>query len=125
MLGAQGAIIGGLLVQRRRRRRAEAFNAAVLASVPAQVAVLDRDGTVMAVNDRWRTPDGAASGDPLLQAGVGKSLTTILAGSDQLTEADARGLTAALSGVLERRQQDAIVEYTAGVSAQTSGGRRC
>ena len=115
LLGAQGAIIGGLLVQRRRRRRAEAFNAAVLASVPAQVAVLDRDGTVMAVNDRWRTPDGAASGDPVLRAGVGKSLTAILAGSDQLTEADARGLTAALSGVLERRQQDAIVEYGWGV----------
>jgi signal transduction histidine kinase len=111
VLGAQGVIIGGLLVQRRRRRRAEAFNAAVLASVPAQVAVLDRDGIVKAVNDRWRVPEGAAGADPLLRANVGKSLPALLDQSDQLTEADSQRLTAALSSVLERRQQDALVEY--------------
>jgi C4-dicarboxylate-specific signal transduction histidine kinase len=68
-------VVVGLLVERRRRRRvqgaleqrlrfeglltetlraSEALSHAVLASLPSEVAVIDKDGVILHVNERWR-----------------------------------------------------------------------
>jgi signal transduction histidine kinase len=49
----QGVLITALLIERRRRSAAQALTQATLASLPGQVAVLDRDGSVAQVNDNW------------------------------------------------------------------------
>ena len=61
----QAALIAALISMIRRRRKAEAASAesdrlrgAILDSLPAQVAVLDRDGTIIAINDSWMVDGG-------------------------------------------------------------------
>ena len=58
---AESALVGGLLIERRRRKRAQAaiakqeeLNRVVLASVSTQIAILDRTGTIIRVNEAWR-----------------------------------------------------------------------
>ena len=54
----QGVLIAALLFERRRRSAAQALTQVTLASLPGQVAVLDRTGGIAQVNDNW-----AALGD--------------------------------------------------------------
>ena len=60
VLTAQGALIVALVTAARRRRAAEAalgqsdkLKGAILDSLPAHVAVVDRAGTIISVNDSW------------------------------------------------------------------------
>ena len=56
----EGLLIAGLLIEREHRKRtdlalkeSEKMNASVLASLRSHVAVLDRNGKIIAVNDAW------------------------------------------------------------------------
>jgi len=56
-LEAAGMIIAGAIARSRAAaamRREEALNRAVLDSLPTQIAILTRDGTIARVNDTWR-----------------------------------------------------------------------
>ena len=61
------AIVSNVLQRRRAERKLELsdrFKATILDSLPAHVAVLDREGTIIAVNDAWAAygrANGAAS----------------------------------------------------------------
>ena len=55
LVGAQTALIGTLLVQRRRRREAQEVAGAVLAALPGETAIIDASGTIVRTNDAWAT----------------------------------------------------------------------
>jgi C4-dicarboxylate-specific signal transduction histidine kinase len=110
LVAVQGAVIGALLVQRRRRQRVEALNGAVLASVAAEVAVVDRGGIVLTANQRWA--DNAGFIHPLLRTRLGDRLDLQRPSTDDddPDAAAARRLVAALGAVLEGRSTGADVE---------------
>ncbi len=61
LIAAESLLIGLLLLERRRRKLSQELNRAVLASLSAQIAILDRNGTIIRVNEAWR--DGARFGE--------------------------------------------------------------
>ena len=61
LFAAESLLIGLLLLERRRRKLSQELNRAVLTSLSAQIAILDRDGTIIRVNEAWR--DGARFGE--------------------------------------------------------------
>lgn len=69
ILGAvESALIAFLLVSRRRGKRSEALNSAILASLPGLVFIIDRDATIIRGNganyrDAWETAPGVALED--------------------------------------------------------------
>ena len=56
----QAGLIVSPAAERRRRGLAQALNAATLASLPGQVAVLDGGGRVVQVNENWEAFAGPA-----------------------------------------------------------------
>ncbi len=61
LIAAEALLIGLLLLERRRRKLSQELSRAVLASLSAQIAILDREGTIIRVNEAWR--DGARFGE--------------------------------------------------------------
>jgi C4-dicarboxylate-specific signal transduction histidine kinase len=111
----QAALIGLLLVERRRRRGSErqardteALNEAVMASVTSPVAVLGADGVVLQVNEAWMTRPGAL---PSVFSGwrVATSGVDDLAGLSDTHEA-APGIREALGNVLNGGTRDGVIE---------------
>ncbi len=94
-------------------QKSEAFKLAILNSVPAEIAVVDHHGVILAVNQHWQKfseENGLEPGQPAPQTGVG---TPYLAACQstaepELTEAmNARnGIQAVLDGKLSRFQQE-------------------
>ena len=104
----QGGAIVALIVQRRRQRDAEAFNRAVMESLAAETAVLDRDGVVIATNDLWRRAQPAA-GNFGLHCTVGQPY----AGHDRTVsgQPEQRQLRAAVEAVLRGVRPEASIDY--------------
>ena len=114
-LDSAGEIIAGAMARSRAARtihRGEELNRAVLASLSTQIAILDRDGTIIRVNEAWR--DGARSGDV-------ESHGDAFVGWNYLEEcrrAEARGCEEAgevrrgIEAVLERREMPFRHEYS-------------
>ena len=87
-----------------RTSEAEAFASSVLASLDSHVAVIARDGTILAVNERWRrfASENGASPDAV---GVGRSYLEVCAHATSADAPVARqahvGILAILDGVRE------------------------
>ncbi len=87
-------------------RDSEAFNLAILDSVTAEIAVLDRDGVILAVNQPWQRFASENSVEPGVIAqrtGIGTNYLTICDASTSLGSIEAAtaraGIEAVLSGV--------------------------
>jgi PAS domain S-box-containing protein len=84
-------------------RESEQFNVAVLNSLPAQIAVVDREGTVLGVNARWHqfAGENGAGNDPQVQVGANYLEVCRQASrqGDGLAQAALEGIQAVLSGV--------------------------
>ena len=106
---AESALVGGLLVERRRRKRAQALIAkqeelsrVVLASVSTQIAILDRMGAIIRVNEAWRALARSTGMDEAHDAFVGwnyleECRRAELRGCDEAREARL-GIEAVLEG---------------------------
>ena len=88
-------------------KAAENFKRAVLDAVNTQVAVLDRNGTIIDVNAAWRdfaTENARVPGKPVLHAGVGTNYLrvcdTARGSSSEGADAVAQGIRAVLAGDL-------------------------
>jgi signal transduction histidine kinase len=114
----QSAIIGALLIQRQKRRRAEAENQAVLTSMSADLAVIDRHGVVLNSNDGWARAAAAAE-NPFVSSGRGQPWLKAN-GLPQGEPIERTRVRDALGAVLGRREEERIVEY----AWQTTGGGR-
>ena len=116
-----GGLIGGfnrLLASLGRReqalRESERFKQSIMDSVAAEIAVLDRDGVITAINEPWRrfaADNGAGAGKPAPQVDVG---THYLAACAAGTDAGSNGARAARDGieaVLDGRLPSFSIDY--------------
>jgi signal transduction histidine kinase len=107
LLLAQAGLIGALLVHRAKRRRAErqveesqALQGAMLSSLPSRIAVLDRDGRILAVNRAWLDQAGDADAGLWRRGRVGQSYLDICRDAVAAGEAGAPDVLAAVEAGL-------------------------
>ena len=101
------------LIERARRRtaryRQDAVATAVMDALPANVALLDGEGTILGVNDSWRA-FGQARGARDATGFVGTNYLAACLAADNATSADARaaarGVRAVLNGEIGTYEQD-------------------
>src|SRR5271165_6965152 len=111
----QALAIGFLLLERRRRSRSERaasaseeLSRAILSSLSARIAVLDRHGTIIRVSDNWASSDRAEHRFP--QAAVGSNYLESWRAWGKAPEA-ARNVTAAVSAVVEGHDRTHVADY--------------
>jgi PAS domain S-box-containing protein len=98
-----------------RLRESEAFSRAILDSVTAEIAVLDKDGQIIAVNKPWQRfalENGIVAGETAPGTGLG---TNYLAACQQrragFAEDEALAAREGIQAVLDRRLSDFSLEY--------------
>jgi two-component system, NtrC family, sensor kinase len=95
----------------RRLSEKETFVRAVLNSLTANIAVLDRQGTIVAVNEPWER-FARTNGDLLLrQAGVGINYLQVVENARELPPEKTRDMLEGLRGILEGCSKEYQVEY--------------
>ncbi len=93
-----------------RTSQAEAFAESVLAALDAQVAVVSREGTIVAVNERWRQY-ARMYGSEASAMGVGASYVETCRRAQGLDAAVARQMQVGLRAVLERVRERFTLDY--------------
>jgi PAS domain S-box-containing protein len=101
-----GALTVTVFVEMRVRHQLET---AILSSLPAQVAVLDRRGTVIAVNESWTQPSLGASADCSIAPGV--NFLDVCRAAAQGGHGDAAAGAAGVAEVCNGVRQDFELEY--------------
>lgn len=117
-----GRIIGVVLVFRdaskeneleRVLRDSEALNRAVINSMPANVAVVDRQGTIIAINDGWERFARENGADVSLSGvGIGMNYLEVCQKAVPNLGAEAHQILTGLRGVLDHSAQSFSHEYT-------------
>jgi diguanylate cyclase (GGDEF)-like protein len=95
-------------------RKSEALNRAILDSVTAEIAVLDHDGIIIAVNEPWRQFSEANSARPGMSApntGVGTNYLAACLGGAASSSNGARDVVAGIKDVQAGRLQKFTYEY--------------
>jgi signal transduction histidine kinase len=107
LLLAQAFLIGALLVHRAKRRRAErqveesqVLQGAMLSSLPSRIAVLDREGRILAVNRAWLDQAQDAHAGLWRRSRVGQSYLDICRDAMAAGEAGAPDVLAAVEAGL-------------------------
>ena len=118
--GNNGNGAGGIIVvvvddaERDRFERepgeSDELSRAVLSSHPAQIAVLDGDGTIIAVNDAW-TAFARANGGNEMTGGVGTNYLTVCQGAAGAFCDEAPAVVAGIRAVLRREKPAFEIEY--------------
>jgi len=105
------------VIERAQRRLAE-VNSAILSSMPAHVALLDADGSIVAVNDAWRR-NGAPNGfdDPACR--IGESYIEVCRRAANNFNGDAVQVLQGLTALLDGQRDSFALEY-----ARHSGGEK-
>jgi diguanylate cyclase (GGDEF)-like protein/PAS domain S-box-containing protein len=114
------ARIAGELTEKSRCHEAllsesEAFKNAILNAISAEIAVVGRDGSILAVNEPWRrfaVDNGHESGQPALQTDVGINyLEVCRTGTGCRAEDDGSSAGAGIRAVLDGRLPRFRLEY--------------
>ena len=117
--GEDGAFLGyiGSVVDITERRRQEVElrrfgerQAAILDALPAKVAVLDTDGTILAVNEPWRK-FGIENELTDPQAGVGANYLEVCRRAAARGDPDAAAVAAELTALLDGRRERIEHDY--------------
>ena len=102
LIGSFNQLLDTLAKREQSLKDSEAFKASILNSLNAEIAVVDRQGVILAVNDRWQrfsSDNSPSPGDPTPHTGVGVSYLDVCGLVDISDSADAAaGLQAVLSG---------------------------
>jgi C4-dicarboxylate-specific signal transduction histidine kinase len=114
-LVANAELVGEVLasVLRRQRsedalRQSEIMKSAILESLASGVAVIDRDGALLQVNDRWAE---LTKESEWLNAPIGSNVVTRCWAAFERGDAVAGDIIAGLTAVLERARSRFIVEH--------------
>jgi signal transduction histidine kinase/DNA-binding response OmpR family regulator len=97
----------------QRPSSCEPIARAILSSMPAQIALLDRDGVIIAVNDAWElfsrknTPAGAFDN----QAMIGMNYLTLCETATRDRNDTAQEALTGIRSVLRREREDFTMEY--------------
>jgi len=103
------------LVAETAVRKSEELNRGVLDSMLAQIAVLDRDGRIMAVNDAWRRFAAERSGDKpeqLSRTNVGSNYLDVWRSSFDVLESEAMKVREGLQSLLRGERSSFTLEYS-------------
>jgi signal transduction histidine kinase len=92
-------------------RASEAMKSAVLESLTSQVAVLDREGRIIAVNEAWTSFGLQNAGSVEHVVGVGASYVDICRRAAETGDELAREALAGIAGVLDGSQSSFAQEY--------------
>jgi C4-dicarboxylate-specific signal transduction histidine kinase len=87
------------------------FSQAVLDALPAQVAVLDPQGRIVAVNQAWRRFAAENGGPPELQAGLGLDYLAACRDATGEDAEEAQAVAEGVAAVLGRRAEAFSLEY--------------
>ncbi len=109
-----GELFANALAQKEAHealRASEAMKSAILASLSSNVAVLDRDGRIITVNDGWVrfARDNGASADAIV--GVGSSYFDICKIATGMSAGHADEATVGIRAVLDRSRTALTLEY--------------
>lgn len=110
--------IANLLQQKRAERALEhgdRLKGDILASLPAHVAVLDRDGTIIAVNDAWTTFATANGKGPERATGRGANYLAVCAEGVRAGCAGAAEALVLIESACRGESSGATVEYPSGL----------
>ena len=101
---------GNSLLLHRDLQRAHPHDSALIDSLPAHIAVLNRQGIIVSVNNGWRQfADANALGDP--EYGVGRSYLAVCHAALENDAEDARGIGLGIAAVLEGTAASFTTEY--------------
>lgn len=104
--------LSGLLQEQEKLRRSEAFNTAILDSLTDTIAVLDQQGTIVAVNEAWRRFARANAARTATVQGVGINyLELCVGGARGEDETDSSAARAGILAVLDGQQATFELEY--------------
>lgn len=95
-------------------KESEGFKSIILNSVAAEIAVIDRDGVIQAVNDRWRRfsiENGIDPGKPAPHTDVGTNYLAVCAGSTAFASNQALDARSGIQSVLDGKLSSFSLEY--------------
>lgn len=121
----QSVLIAWLLLERRHRRRSElarakseqelrsqeALNRAVLHSLPGYVAILDRSGRILQVNEEWQSVAVTKAGGFFSRTSVGDDYVSCWERIAGDSDANAALLSQRVTGVLAGQARQAVLEW--------------
>jgi signal transduction histidine kinase len=110
LLGAQAVLIVTLLVQRRRRREAQAVTDAVLTALPGETAIIDSSGTISRTNLAWATAGRNGASGPLAFNVGANYLEACRNGADMPPDVAGKAHASILS-TLRGEQDEFALEY--------------
>ncbi|HEX7977102.1 MAG TPA: ATP-binding protein [Gemmatimonadaceae bacterium] len=113
-LGAAGELIAGAMARARSARAVRAgeeLNRAVLASLSTEIAILDREGVIIRVNEAWRELARQAGVAEWRDAFIGESYLDECRRAEQDGCEEAGDVRRGIEGVLERRAVPFRYEY--------------
>lgn len=93
-------------------RESEAFNRAVLNSLAAHIAVLDKDGNIIAVNEAWKRFDYEDGDRFPARLGIGANYLTACRRAEGEYAREAQAALAGIQTVLDGSQKRFILEYS-------------
>ncbi len=102
---------GGSKTARRGLSAADDVTAAVLAALSDQVAFVDRDGNITAVNEAWKSFDCGCGDIGLLRSGVGSNYLEVCRAAEQAGAGGVEGAILGLRAVLEGSRSHFSLTY--------------
>ena len=94
--------------------KSEAFKSTILNSLTAEIAVVDRQGIIQAVNKGWQRflmDNGAAPGQPVPHIGIGSNYLAACGADDQRTTNGGTDVRQGIQAVLDGRLPSFSLEY--------------
>ena len=120
-LGAAGELIAGAMARARAARAVRAgeeLNRAVLASLSTEIAILDREGVIIRVNEAWRELSRQSGVAEWRDAFIGENYLDECRRAEQDGCDEAAEARRGIESVLERRAETFRCEYHSGAPTQ-------
>ena len=114
LLGSFNRLVETLRQREDALKRSETFKDVILNSVAAEIAVLDRNGVIRAVNEPWRrfaSENGAESGQPAPSTGIGTNYLAACRAGGAFTSSTAQEASRGIQAVLDGRLPSFSLEY--------------
>lgn len=114
LLARFNELLDALAEREHSLRQSEAFKDVILDSVAAEIAVLDRDGVIRAVNEPWRRfalENSPVAGVPAQGTGIGHNYLQACTSCNGPSSAHASEACAGIRAVLEGRQSSFSLDY--------------
>ncbi|HET7774789.1 MAG TPA: PAS domain S-box protein, partial [Azospira sp.] len=110
-VGGVGTDITDLMLQREALRASEAVQKAVLDALPANIAILDAEGTIVAVNEPWRRFAAENSGRAVETLSIGSNYIAVCEAAVGESAEEAPDIAAGIRAVIRGHQKEFSLVY--------------